>query len=357
MRLASASWMNKGGWRVLAALTSAGILVLAACSAGPSSSSSPTQGTATPRVNVPVKIAVNAGVNYSNLAASYAVKQGLLEKRGYKAELVLVPNDTTGVQGLLANSFQVVTQGASAALAAASQGADLVMIDSICPLIDYQFVVRSSINSLKELEGKTVGISSPGAISEQVPKLVLINRGVDVSKIQFVAIGGDADRAKALTAAKIDGAVINAVNTIAAIKADPSLRILVDAGQELSKKFLNTAVVTTKNVATTQPQLVQDVLAAFLEATRIMQSDRSKTVEFAIQQGMPANAAGEAYDLLNRSGAYFPVNGGLDRDVFEFTVQSLILSGQLKPASIRWDNTANMKFLEAALKELGPYSR
>jgi ABC-type nitrate/sulfonate/bicarbonate transport system substrate-binding protein len=356
MRLASASWMNKSGWRVLAALASAAILVLAACSAGPTSSGA-TQGTATPRVNVPVKIAMNAGVNYSNLAASYAVKQGLLEKRGYKAELVLVPNDTTGVQGLLANSFQVLTQGASAALAAASQGADLVIIDSICPLIDYQFVVRSSINSLKELEGKTVGISSPGAISEQVPKLVLLNRGVDVSKIQFVAIGGDADRAKALTAAKIDGAVVNAVNTIAATKSDPSLKILADAGQELSKKFLNTAVVTTKSVATNQPQLVQDVLAAFLEATRIMQSDRAKTVDFAIQQGMPANAAGEAYDLLNRSGAYFPVNGGLDRDVFEFTVQSLILSGQLKPAAVRWDNTANTKFLEAALKELGPYSR
>jgi NitT/TauT family transport system substrate-binding protein len=331
--------MRKASWFVAA------MVVLA-------SWSSPQAASALP---VPVKIAINGQPAFSNIAAIYAVKEGLLAKRGYAAELVVVPNDTTGIQGLVSRSFEIVTQGVSSSITAAARGAPLVLVDSICPLVDYQFVARPEINTVKQLDGKSVGISSPGSIADQVTRAILVKQGVDVSKVQIVGVGADPDRVKAVAAGKIDGAVVNTLQTLIALKADAKIHILLDVGKELAAEFLLTGVVTTKDIATKQPKIVQDVVASFIEASRILRT-KDAFVAYAVKQEMPADSVGETFDLLNKSSPYLPVNGGLTQSAFDATVQAMYAAGQIEKR-ISYADMANTKFLEAALKELGPSTK
>ena len=66
------------------------------------------------------------------------------------------------------------------------------------------YSARADIRSVKDLEGKTLGIGAPGSVLHQMTTLLLQKKGVDVSTVRFRNVGGNADVLKAVIAKTID---------------------------------------------------------------------------------------------------------------------------------------------------------
>jgi len=138
-----------------------------------------------------------------------------LREMGYNVEFNLL-----GVRGSTAafasKNAQILIASAQEIATLLEQGLDIIIVGGM-DSIGYYMVASSEINSLKDFEGKTFGISSLGAISYVIPVFMMRNAGVDTEKVQWVAVGGTGARAQAILAGRISGALLHAdvaLNTV-----------------------------------------------------------------------------------------------------------------------------------------------
>jgi ABC-type nitrate/sulfonate/bicarbonate transport system substrate-binding protein len=305
-----------------------------------------------------LKIGVSGGINYTSLAVYFADGQGIFAKHGIKAEVREVRADTVALQGLVARDFDAILTSAGTVIQAAAGGAALKIVDSPAPRPEYFFVAQKSIGSLKDMEGKVLGVSSPGAVSYLAPRVVMHAAGVDMNKVKVLSIGTDVDRARALAAKTIDGCVLNTVNTVAVLKTNPGVHQIADVGAQLADTFLLIAIAVRPDTIESNRTLVQRMVDALVDASRALQRDREAAIGFMRKDGrVPADSLEEAYDRLTGAPEpFFGVDGGLNQAAFESTVAQLTRAGTLK-TSITWAQLVDPSFVKASVEKLGPYQK
>jgi ABC-type nitrate/sulfonate/bicarbonate transport system substrate-binding protein len=303
-------------------------------------------------------VGVGGGVNSASLPVLYAAEAGFFQRRGLDAEFQVLSNDTLGAQGLLAREYQVLFTGATPTMIAVASGTRVKIISSPSPRLDYYFVVQRDVRDFKDMEGRNLGVSAPGAQSAIIPRTMLKNHGADVDRVNVVGIGTDSARGQALIGKTIDGAVLNTMVTVATTRQAPELHVIGDAGAELFEDFFANAIIARTETLQSDPDLLQSAVASVIESSRALQSDRARFVAYAKSQpGLPSDAVEAAHELLTKSGQpYYGVDGGLNRRAFDATVQSLLDSGQLK-TPITWEQLVEPRFVDGAMAELGPYQR
>ena len=152
-------------------------------------------------------------VNIVNTASNSTMAlQVLLEQQGFFDQVGLAPTtlnvaDGSKLMGALFSGssdicmlsgfgqvFPAVARGGKMKILA---GAGLLLQDAI-------YSAKPNVHRVKDLEGKTVGTGSPGALLHQFTVALLRKKGVDVSKVQFVNVGSSAAVFKAVVAGTVD---------------------------------------------------------------------------------------------------------------------------------------------------------
>lgn len=303
----------------------------------------------------PIKVGTSGGINTAIQPVLYAKSAGLFEKNGLAAQTIDMVDDTTAVQSLIGGQFEVLYTGAGTGITAISKGADIKLVMSFAPWVDYLFITPKGINSLKEMEGKVLGVSKLGALSHLAPVLALQREGVDTSKVKFVAIGNDAARGQALAAGTIHGAVLNGVNAAQILAAKRDLHVIYNVGAVFRDNFMSTAVFARGAAIKDRPKAVAAVVTALIQASRDLQSDKRRAVEHAKKSGLPEAVVQATYDLLLAADVpYYGVDGGVSRKAVESTVQLLKDGGTLERTPA-FTEIVDVQFIEQALKDLGPY--
>jgi len=304
-----------------------------------------------------VKIGTSGGLNTAIEPILFAKSSGLFAKNGLDVQLVDMVDDTTAVQGLIAGEFDMLYTGAGTGMTAIGRGADIKLVDAFSPWTDYQFVAQPEIKTLKDMEGHSLGVSKIGSLSYLAPIFALEKEGVDTKKIQFVAIGNDAARGRALASKTIQGCVINGVNAVVALKADPTLHVIYDVGTAFRDSAVSTAFFARGDAIKNKPQAVQAAVTALIQASRDLQSDKKVAVEQAIKSGLPADAVQGTYDLLFASPiAYYGVDGGINPKAIDSTIKLLKDSGDIeKSKTVTVADIVDQRFVDQAMKTLGPY--
>ena len=65
-----------------------------------------------------------------------------------------------------------------------------------------------------------MAVSQVGAVSQMVPRLMVEGKGGDQSKVQWVSVGASAARLQSVIAKRVDGAPMNSVFAVRALKYD-----------------------------------------------------------------------------------------------------------------------------------------
>jgi NitT/TauT family transport system substrate-binding protein len=97
---------------------------------------------------------------------------------------------------------------------AAKSAPPLITVGSWETNSKHWLVVSPSIQSVKDLVGKSLATSRPKAADEGYARIILRRFGVDPSRVTFLSAGGQRDRMSALRAGSVQGSVFNTYNSL-----------------------------------------------------------------------------------------------------------------------------------------------
>lgn len=288
-----------------------------------------------------------------NSVMELAKQEGYFDRAGVDVEFVRVEQSPMVMAALRAGEGEMANVSLDALLQAVAGGAtDLRGVMSPNKALPYLIAGRD-VTALKDLEGKRFGIGRVGSVDHLLSMRVLEAAGVDVSKLELVALGQPQARAQAMLAGQIDATTMG-IGSFTAIDDTPGISVLVDvdayyrAAPILSK--LN--VVTTETLQTRGPE-VAAVIEALVLAARDFQADPTKWV-VAMQKARPDVPVADLERLAGAFSTAWTVNGGLNPTALT-EAQAWLHEGEdfkgISPAPL--DAFADLAPLKAVLEKLG----
>lgn len=231
----------------------------------------------------------------------------------------------------------------------AGEGVKVIASDLKAP--DYLLISQPDIESLSDLEGGRVGISTPGDISDTLTRVLLDREGVDVDAVNFVQIGGTGARMSALLEGQIDAGAAHAAEGLTA--AEEGLKNLFAYGNAIPD-YLQHGLIVTDDWIAENPNLTQLMVDLFVESVRWADDNEDEYIELSLEtvEGPSDTARDEAYDIF-KDIEMFAVNGGMSMELLENTVaveQEVGTLGDDAPPVEEW---ADPSFVESYLERFG----
>jgi ABC-type nitrate/sulfonate/bicarbonate transport system substrate-binding protein len=152
---------------------------------------------------------------------------------------------------------------------------------------------------VEQLKGKKLGVSRFGSSADFGLRAVLKRLRIDPAKdVSILQIGDEPARIAAITSGNIDGTVANAPFGIEAERL--KLNIVADS-VKMDIPFFNTGLLGSKKYLDKQDAKVMNFLRAYLEAIKILKTEREYSVKALAQFTRVQNlkAIQEGYDYFN----------------------------------------------------------
>ena len=101
---------------------------------------------------------------------------------------------------------------------------------------------------------------------------------------------------------------------------------------------------------------MQKVVAANIEATRIMYTDRAKIIPILVKQtGYPEQVLAESFDFLVKQ-CIWDANSGLSPERVNFTAELMTKVGNIKEGKTpTYDDVVDTTFVKKAIEQLGEW--
>lgn len=294
-------------------------------------------------------------VRYAQLLTSptlAAQAAGIFQKNGLDVTTTHIAQGSTNMQAIIAGDTQVAEVGGTETISAAENGVDVVVIANLMPVYPFKLMANSSIQSLADLKGKTLGITGHGSVDDIADHAAFQKLGVPDPGANIVPIGAEDARVAALLNGTIDATVASpiAVPPLEAagfhVLADyPALglptattitvvrRSWMDDHREVVQRYIDSLVQATAREKRDVPfdvQFVQasagladrpdpaDVVQVYTAGQPILpysQTDQFSDAIAQLQEQTP-NASAEAVDfstLLDNSFVQSAADRGLDK--------------------------------------------
>jgi ABC-type nitrate/sulfonate/bicarbonate transport system substrate-binding protein len=303
---------------------------------------------------------VSSTVNPPSISNIYylAALDHSFKKHGLDVHLQQSSGSPSSLAAIVSGKAEFASIAVTTLMNAAAEGVKAKMV--VTGNFDFPGMILSTpdIKSPKDLEGKRMGATAIGSMDYTIAMTYLRSRGVDVSKIQWVATRQSANSVQALAAGQISAAWITTSNAVKALKIHPQLKVLVDA-ETLSKLMPNPggAVVVTDRYASQHGDLVQAMVTAVIEGNRELYKDR-KFFDKVVDKWFPKIYSPQQKDLLY--AAYRPswgVNGGLPLKVMDTAYQHwktvINPSRANNPNFSKIEQLMDTRYAQKALNELG----
>ena len=284
----------------------------------------------------------------------FAYEKGFYKDEGVDVKLNALNGDALVMRALASGEADIAAGvGLGIPLKAIETGSKLKVILAAAPKMDYLLVAQKGIGSPKDFEGKNLGVSGPGAVSYQVPLLMIKAAGGDPAKVNFVSVGGTSARTLALIGRKIDGAVLNSSFAYRTSKYD-YLHSIADAARDLPN-FIYTVEVATERTIQQRHAALQAFATGTLRGARWAMQNPDAAIAIS-QKYLPDVPRDEIAAGLKHfaESTYYNVDGVLRKEAWDFTLDELMKSGEIKK-KLSYSEYVAPEFGRAAAKKLGPY--
>ena len=206
---------------------------------------------------------------------------------------------------------------------------------------------------IEDSEGNRIGIQEPGGFADLLSRSVLRAAKIDPKDVNFVTIASE--DVPALVANQVDTAILHVEQEMFAKTKVPDLHAIARMW-ELQPKTLYTFLSATEKTIKDHPDVVQKVVAANIEATRIMYTERAKIIPILVKQtGYPENVLAESFDFLVKQ-CIWDANSGLSPERVNFTAELMTKVGNIKEGKTpTYDDVVDTSFAKKAIEQLGEW--
>ena len=291
-----------------------------------------------------IRIAVS-NPNMPNLTAAMAQRRGFFKEENLEAEIIRM-NPNVSITALSTGDVDYC-QLFGAVVGGAMAGLPVRVVAGYLDNWPMTLIAQPEFKSLKELKGKTLGISSFGATPDVAARLMIKQAGIDPEKeIKILALGSDAARLTALKQRVVDVVVISP-------PADTQMerqgfRILARAYELFSFPYLGLGTHLRK--IKERPDEIRRVIKATIRANRFIRENRDEAVAALIAWGkVEREFAYASYDALRN---LFNADGAVPEDGLKLVIEQTRRSNKIA-RDVASAEVVDLSFLRAAQAELG----
>jgi NitT/TauT family transport system substrate-binding protein len=202
-----------------------------------------------------------------------AHEAGLFRKHGLDVQIVFVEGGSSAVQTLISGDVAFAQMAGAAPLQSNLKStSDVVMIAGLLNTMPFQFIVAKNIKRPDQLKGKAVAVSRFGSGSDFATRYALERYGLVPEKdVAILEIGSQPARFAALESGKVQGVMVQVPFTLMARKM--GFNMLADL-QMLGLEYQHTALTTTRATIKSRPDLVRNVIKAYVEGIHYYKTHR-----------------------------------------------------------------------------------
>ncbi|HLI21795.1 MAG TPA: ABC transporter substrate-binding protein [Stellaceae bacterium] len=262
---------------------------------------------------------------------------GHFQAAGLEVELVYMKGGQAAMQALVGGAVDYAATALDVAIQAYAHGAAVKRFAATgkLPLFALATSPQSAkkINSLKDLEGKTVGISALGNADHALVLFLLKQAGADASKVQFATIG--TNLFEALRQGQLDAGMVQ----------EPALTLVEQAGGKVlvnamesadaqkylggNYEFMGVAVraAEIEQRKDEMQKLVKGLQNALVAVQKMSPDDLVKALPPEMTTGADI---GQMRDILaHYRASLYPTSVAMDRSAEDRVAQSLTIAGLL----------------------------
>jgi NitT/TauT family transport system substrate-binding protein len=288
------------------------------------------------------------GSSLYGLPYAVAMDKGLFKKAGVDITGILTSSGGgTTVRNILASKTPYGEVAVAAALAAQRQGLDLVIVNVGTRSVAEASMVTmpgTNVQSVADLAGKKVAITTPKGVSEMLLLMVLKQKGVDAGKVTRVASGGYVNGLTMLEQGAVAGAVL--IEPLSIVRK-ANYRTVYRAG-DILQPMTTSVGITTREFAKAHPDELRAIIAgrrAGVDAVYADPAGAAKLLETSFK--LTPEAAREAVDNMVKSRMWS--EGEFNRAELDRVTDGLRLVGELN-GEVDWPKLVDTSFLPADLK-------
>lgn len=295
-----------------------------------------------------IRIAVS-NPNMPNLTAQMAQQRGFFRDENLDAEIIRM-NPNVAITALATGDIDYC-QLFGAVVGGAVSGLPVRIVAGFLDNWPMTLIAQPEIKTLKELKGKTLGISSFGATPDVAARMMIKQAGIDSEKeIKVLALGSDAARMTALTQRIVDVVVMSP-------PADTQLekqgyKILARAYELFSFPYLGLG--TNLRKIKEKPQEIRRAIKATVRANRFIRDNRDESARTLIAWGkVEREFAYASYDALR---VLFNSDGAVPEEGLKLVIDQARRNAKVS-REVAPNEVADLTFLREAQAELGIKAR
>ena len=295
-----------------------------------------------------IRIAVS-NPNMPNLTVAMAQKNGLFKDEALEAEIIRM-NPNVAITALATGDVDYC-QLFGAVVGGAIAGLPVRIVAGFLDNWPMTLIAQPELKALKDLKGKTLGISSFGATPDVAARMMIKQAGIDADKeIKILALGSDAARLMALKQRVVDVVVISPPADTQMEKQ--GYRILARAYELFSFPYLGLGTHTRK--IRDKPDEIRRVIKATIRANRFIRDNRDEAVRALIAWGkVEREFAYASYDALRN---LFNADGAVPEDGLKLVIEQARRNAKVT-RDIMPNEVVDLTFLHEAQTELGIKAR
>jgi len=303
-----------------------------------------------------VRLGHQAPPTFETVYRNLAVSAGYFAKQGIDANIVGFTAGLTTVQAVASNSVDYGCESIVSVMTAMRQGADFRILEMINADNSYVIVTGAKIAAPADLRGKRWGVSQVGAISQTYAKLWLDHFGV--GDVEWIPIGGQSARGRALLAGQIDATILTIGDWIR-LEKQPGIRLMGNLADVVPPLPFSSCFATEKTVEE-KPELTQRVINALLDSVRFARTPNGKAEYIAAYKeandtDLTAEQLDEFYDYFFAKNPFLiDPNGGMYPDVLYKNLKMMVADKTLE-AMPPMDKVWEPKFVQNYLGKNGWY--
>jgi NitT/TauT family transport system substrate-binding protein len=276
-----------------------------------------------------------------------AEELGYFKAEGLKVNLHGFQAGTEVTQALLGRAIDVAASAGTDAVLATASGRPIKSIWELNNFVSNFFVSKPSIKSWKDVRGKTLAVSRPGAQSDLILRWVLRKEGYDPDKdVRIIASGGVPERMAALKAGTVDVASLTEPITSAAVRDGFHL---LGKLSDYVPSWPNEVFFTFEEFTQKNPETVKAFLRAISKAARFIPANERETVRIIMKYvKFNEDNAQLGYRAVRNT---FPPTGEFGIPGWDFIQELMIISKEI-PQKVPYEKLFDRTFVNWAKETL-----
>ena len=290
----------------------------------------------------------------ASITGAFKTVENLREMFGVDVDFRLLDSDPL-VAATISGQVDVGQLSFAGMANANAAGADFVAFGADDQKNTFVVAAKAPIESLEEVRGEPFAVTQNlNQITGQTAQVCLEEVGMTIDDVQVLRLGNTGE-ATAAIASDQAAAGISATFRLTQLELDEgegSYNILCE-GWEANPQ-ISSIWYAERSWVEENPNLALAFNVASLESARWAAEDKDEWVDFAVEnvEGLTPEAASVDYDTLVGELDNWPVNGSMDHELMESTLE-ISLEYEAIPEAVEVDDIATFEFQDQALEIVG----